>query len=396
MPHGFVGSFPGVWARIGHGPARPHSEHKVRSSGMGRVHDEIERVRREKEGRELYEQLLWRIKVLGGDADLIDGENRRAFAEVLDAYVPENHSLVLNASERCRAANDDGGEIYFTGVLVTGGTATADLKRRLRLAPRVAEHLWFRVVPRYRGNRIAPRSLIRSVALYDQLGFECVRLRAAYSGTWYWAQWGFHFEDTSERTRMQEHAQGIIDALGGGLDATTLTHPIQFYRLGEPTAITFDELTDALPHRRDRPAVRPDRGVRRRDRPAPGGVGGARASRRRPRGPCRHGGAGLLAGRPERAGEVEPSAQARAAAPARPGRPRRPPAPSGYSAPVPGGARRAHRARQVAGRIGNLPCAPRGSSIAASTTRATPTRPGALPRASPSSRSRGGWGRRWR
>jgi hypothetical protein len=51
--------------------------------------------------------------------------------------------------------------------------------------------------------------------------------------------------------RVQDHAQEIIDVLGGGLDATTLKHPLQFARLGEPSVISFDALADALPHRRD-------------------------------------------------------------------------------------------------------------------------------------------------
>src|SRR5262249_54180606 len=94
-------------------------------------------------------------------------------------------------------------------------------------------------------------SLIRSVGLYEQLKFEYVTLRAAHSGTWYWALWGFHFVDENEQLRMQNHAQEIIDAFGGGEDATTLTHPVQFARLGEPTVITFDQLCDAFPQKRD-------------------------------------------------------------------------------------------------------------------------------------------------
>jgi hypothetical protein len=216
-----------------------------------RAHSQIEELRTAKQGEDLFDQLLWRIKILGGDVDLTEAENRGAFAEVLDAYVPENHRLVLNPSARCRATLERGGEIVFTGFLETGGNVTAELERRLSLGRRTAEHRRFRVVPRYRGNRIAPRSLIRSVALYDQLQFEHVRLRAAFSGTWYWAQWGFHFEDSRELGKVQDHAQRIIDACGGGLDATTLKHPVQFYRLGEPAAITFDELVDALPQCRD-------------------------------------------------------------------------------------------------------------------------------------------------
>jgi hypothetical protein len=223
-----------------------------------RAHKEIARVRAEKGGEELLDQLLWRIKLLGGNVDLTDGENREAFADVLDAFVPENHRLILNPASRCRATLDMGGEIVFSGFLVTGGNVTADLERRLYLERRFADHRRIRVVPRFRGNRIAPRSLIRSVSLYDQLRFEYVRLRAAFSETWYWAQWGFHFEDKREMVRAQEHAQRIIDAFGGGEDASKLTHPSQFYRLGEleerpgePILITFDQLADALPHCRE-------------------------------------------------------------------------------------------------------------------------------------------------
>jgi hypothetical protein len=216
-----------------------------------RVYSEIDRVRKEKGGADLRDQLLWRVEILGDDVDITTARNRDAFSEVLDAYVPENHRLVFNPSQPCRASLAGGGEIVFTGLLVTGDTATAELERRIFLGRRVAEHRRFRVAPRFRGNRIAPRSLIRSMALYDQLGTEHVLLRAAWSGTWYWAQWGFHFGNPEELAKVQAHAQELIDIFGGGLDAFTLTHPSQFYRLGEPVRITFDQLGDALPHRRD-------------------------------------------------------------------------------------------------------------------------------------------------
>lgn len=219
---------------------------------MGRAHAEIAKVRKKKKGKELLDQLLWRIEVLGGDVDLTDHENRQAFSEVLDAYCPtDDYSLVLNPSQRCRAARDNGGEIVFWGSLVTGGNIVADLERRLFLRMRFADHRRIRVPAAFRGNRIAPRCLIRSVGLYDQLTFKCIKLRAAYSGSWFWARWGFHFEDRNELLRIQDHAQRLIDAFGGGLDARSLVHPVQFVRLGEPATISFDELCDALPHRRD-------------------------------------------------------------------------------------------------------------------------------------------------
>jgi hypothetical protein len=214
---------------------------------MTRAHDEIERVREEKQGADLYDQLLWRIKLLGGNVNLTETANRRAFDDLLEAFVPDGHDLVLQPSQPCQATLERGGEVRFTGYLVSGGNITAELERVLHVPARTAYHRRFRVVPMFRGNRIAPRSLVRSVALYDALAFDQIRLRATHSGTWYWALWGFHFEVASEVERIQNHAQEVIDALGGGLDATTLTHPLQFARLGEPAVISFDALADELP-----------------------------------------------------------------------------------------------------------------------------------------------------
>jgi GNAT superfamily N-acetyltransferase len=214
------------------------------------LYDEIRR-RMLAEEMPLRDQVLWRIHQLGGHADLTERANRLAFADILDAFVPENFELVLNPAQRCEATNHGGGIIEFTGLLVTGGTQVAELERRILLGPNRAEHRRIRVIPRYRGNRIAPRSLIRCISMYEKVGIEQVRVRACWSGTWFWALWGFHFADPSERERVRNHAQGIVDAFGGGLDAGTLEHPLQFARLGEPETITFDELADQFPHRRD-------------------------------------------------------------------------------------------------------------------------------------------------
>jgi hypothetical protein len=220
--------------------------------GPLRAYAEIARRREQNQGAELLEQLLWRIEVLGGDVDLLNAENRAAFAEVFDAYLPETHRLVLLATQPCRATrNASGAEVVFTGYLVSGENITAELERRLDLIRRVAHHRRFRVLAPFRGNGIAPRSLVRCVELYDSLGFTQIKLRAAHSGTWYWAQWGFHFDDQNELARVQDHAQAIIDAFGSGLDASTLTHPVQFALLGESSVLSFDELADAFPHRRD-------------------------------------------------------------------------------------------------------------------------------------------------
>lgn len=225
---------------------------------VSRAHDEIRRRRSEQGSDDLLDQVLWRIKILGGDVDLVEPENRDAFSDVLGEFAPGGYGLLLNPSDYSRATDERGGYIRFSGYLVTGGVAAAELERRLYLGERYADHRRIRVAPRFRGNRIAPRSLIRCVRLYDALGIEHVVVRACFSGTWYWAQWGFRFSDDADLARMQEHTQRIIEGFGGGVDASLLTHPQQFLTLGEPedkpgepAMITFDQLCDAVPPCRD-------------------------------------------------------------------------------------------------------------------------------------------------
>lgn len=194
--------------------------------------------------------MLRRIHELGGNVDLTDEENRIIFSDVLDAFVPDGHRLLMSSADVCRATIEGGGEIRFTGLLVSGTNVTAQLQRHIYLGRRFAYHGLIRVVPRFRGNRIAPRSLVKSVGLYDRLELEFIRLRAAYSGSWFWALWGFRFEDANELARIRSHAQEIIDVLNGGVSAASFTRPIQFARLGEPAAITFDQLADLFPQRR--------------------------------------------------------------------------------------------------------------------------------------------------
>jgi len=218
-----------------------------------RAHQEIERRREAGAVEDLCAELLWRIRFLGGHVDLHEAQNREAFMEVVDCYAPDTKfaadrfRVVLNPNEACAATLDEGGLIRVSGFLVTGASVTASFQRDLFLDQKVAHHRSFRVVPRYRGNQIAPRSLRRCVGLYDQLGIQRIRLRACYSGSWYWAQWGFHFERRQELERIQEHAQRIVDKFGGGLDVGDFTHPSQFFYLGEGAKITFRQLIDALP-----------------------------------------------------------------------------------------------------------------------------------------------------
>lgn len=223
-----------------------------------RIYTEIARRQEAGDDGNLRDEILWRIRELTqalgtGQIDLTDARNRDAFADVLDAYVPEGLGLVLVPSTfiDCVADNEAGGKISFRGLLTSGQAAVATVERTIWLAREFAQHHGFTVVPRYRGNKIAPRSLIKCVELYDALGVKEIYLRAAQSGSWYWAQWGFHLIDRNDLIRLIRHTQSIVDAFGADLDVSTFVHPEQFYRLGHGSDITFDELVSAFPQRED-------------------------------------------------------------------------------------------------------------------------------------------------
>jgi hypothetical protein len=221
-----------------------------------RIYQEIAR-HRESNPDDLLADVLWRIQklrdVLHGPIDLTDQPNREAFSDVLQAFVPNGFGLVLVPSHGydCEANLDAGGKISFCGLLTSGDAAVAELARTLWLGHGVAQHHRLTVVPRYRGNRIAPRSLVKCVEIYDALRLKEVHLRAALSGSWYWAQWGFRFRDLDDLIRLQRHTQEIVDAFGADLDVSGFTHPQQFFFLGDETPISFSDLIDAFPRRKD-------------------------------------------------------------------------------------------------------------------------------------------------
>lgn len=223
-----------------------------------RVHTAIARRRRRPHSDNLVADLLWRIRVLidalGTEVvDLVDHDNREAFSDVLGAFVPAGFQLVFVPSgpRGCICSLEEGGKISFHGLLISEGNAVAEIERTIWLSLGRVHHHNLRVVAKYRGNRIAPRSLIGSVKLYDALAIREIHLRASFSGSWYWAQWGFHFADVDDLVRMQRHTQAIVNACGGDLDVSTFTHPEQFFRLGHPTTVSFAEMIEAMPERRD-------------------------------------------------------------------------------------------------------------------------------------------------
>jgi hypothetical protein len=217
-----------------------------------RIYDEIAR-RRAAGGVVECDDVLWRIGELtdhlGKPIDLTEQENRDAFSDVLDAYVPDGFGLVLVPStfRDCVADMTDGGKITFHGLLTSEQAAVATIERTLWLGRRYVEHHGLTVVPRYRANRIAPRSLVKCVGMYDHLGITDIHLRAAKSGSWYWAQWGFHFADREDLIRLAKHTQNIVEAFGADIDVSTFVHPQQFFYLGHPAEIRFHDLIDAFP-----------------------------------------------------------------------------------------------------------------------------------------------------
>jgi GNAT superfamily N-acetyltransferase len=225
-------------------------------SPVVRIYDEIARRRREGIA-DLQADVIWRIQelseVFDGRVDLTVGANREAFGDVLEAFVPDGFGLVLVPSTNvdCVADMEAGGKITFRGLLPSDQAAVATVERTVWVARGFTQHHGLTVVPRYRGNRIAPRCFVKSVALYDRIGIKEIYVRAAHSGSWYWAQWGFHFTDRSEIIRMIRHTQSIVDAFGAGLDVSTFVHPQQFFHLGHGTEITFDDLIAAFPDREE-------------------------------------------------------------------------------------------------------------------------------------------------
>lgn len=222
-----------------------------------RIYAEIARRLADGPIEDMRADLLWRIRelmeVLGRPVDLTEGPNREAFDDVLQAFVPDGFGLVLVPSTfvDCVADMEAGGKISFRGLLTSDKAAVATVERTVWLARGFAQHHGFTVVPRYRGNRIAPRSLIKCVELYDAASVSEIYLRASRSGSWYWAQWGFHFADVNDLIRVIRHTQSIVDAFGADLDVSTFVHPEQFFRLGHGTDVTFDNLIDAFPQRED-------------------------------------------------------------------------------------------------------------------------------------------------
>jgi GNAT superfamily N-acetyltransferase len=208
-------------------------------------------------GWPLRKQLLWRARKLdrGGEVDL--AKHIEHFPELVDGLSVEAINPVL----RARGPKDElvsmvslegGGAVRLTGMLRHGRDYVAFFMRRLALREGWAIHQRLVVDPAFRGRAIGARFVQRSLALYDELGLQEIRIRAGLkTGRWLWAQMGFEFALPAEAEQACEWAEEACGALGvevDGLDG--LEEAAQLARLECEQDVSFEALAEALPERR--------------------------------------------------------------------------------------------------------------------------------------------------
>jgi GNAT superfamily N-acetyltransferase len=213
------------------------------------------------DGWSLQERLLWRMGELTAAQSIDLGEHIEHFPEVSRGFaVPGFKSVLVSRDEEdqliSKASLEDGGSIVVTGFLVTEGTGdfAGSFKRRLQFAPGWAVHEQLVIAPEYRGRGIAPRFLLNSFDLYDQLELDEVHAVAGLeTGRWYWAYMGFDFLRPAERALVQGWANEVCTALGLGVP-TLGRHSSagQIARLEGGPEISLEALARAMPNQRER------------------------------------------------------------------------------------------------------------------------------------------------
>jgi GNAT superfamily N-acetyltransferase len=209
-------------------------------------------------GWSLREQLLWRAAELDGGQEIDLVEHAEHFPELMDGFSIDGIDPVLRARGPkdeliSKVSLDEGGSIRLTGLLRCGRDYVAFFMRRLQLQQGWAIHGRLVVDPRFRGQAIGARFVQRSLALYDDLGLEEVRMRAGLdTGRWLWAQMGFEFALTAEAEEASEWAEEVCGALGvevAGLG--DLEGAPQLARLECEHEVSFAALANAMPGRRE-------------------------------------------------------------------------------------------------------------------------------------------------
>jgi GNAT superfamily N-acetyltransferase len=209
-------------------------------------------------GWSLRKQLLWRATELAGGREVDLVEHVEHFPELVDGFSIDGIDPVLRARGVkdeliSKVSLEEGGSMRLTGLLRHGRDYVAFFMRRLQLERGWAIHQRLVVDPAFRGQAIGARFVQRSLALYDDLGLEEIRIRAGLAtGRWLWAQMGFEFALAAEAEQASEWAEEVCGALGVevvGLDE--LEGAAQLARLECDQEVSFAALADVMPERRE-------------------------------------------------------------------------------------------------------------------------------------------------
>jgi len=206
-------------------------------------------------GVPLREQLLWRIEQLTSSQELNLSKHVAYFPELLERLTVPGLETWLDKSSV--ASLGDGGSLELNGFLVVPEPRrlAGYFERKLLFDANVALHGKFELVPEDRGAGICLRFLHGSFALYDELGLQEVQLRTGLaSGSWYWAQVGFEFQPPGheDRAALAKWARAVCEALGvEELNVEDYATAAGFARLGGVRKLSFEQLADAFPEKRD-------------------------------------------------------------------------------------------------------------------------------------------------
>jgi GNAT superfamily N-acetyltransferase len=198
--------------------------------------------------RPLREQLLERIRLIGGEIDLASDGNRKAFAEVWDGLSIPRIDLAPVQGE-CWASLEEGGTIVVKALIYFEGEPIGMIQRRLAFGRRLAVHELLFLGPSVRGRGLSVALLLASFDLYDRLEFREVQLEAAMeTGRWFWARVGFEFIRDEDARLVREWAIAVIKATEvRGLRVDCYTAAGQFARMGGRRKLSLGRIAEAMP-----------------------------------------------------------------------------------------------------------------------------------------------------
>jgi ribosomal protein S18 acetylase RimI-like enzyme len=188
-----------------------------------------------------------------GSIRLDTPERRAAFAEVLAPFEIAPYRLVDVGSSVDAANETIQIDAWLIDVRGQSPEIAAKFVRGLNLDRGEAEHAWLTVEPAFEGRAIAPRLMLASFALYDELGVTAVNVHAGLQdGRFYWSgRVGYSFRDERQARFVERWATFVLGALRISFDLDGVEEPQQWALLGTaedcaPT-VSFTELANVLP-----------------------------------------------------------------------------------------------------------------------------------------------------